>query len=102
MTITRYIEATVRTRGTRIAVRDTNEAISYDELWRRSGEVADRLSAVGVGPGDLVGLCLERSVALVVDALAILRAGAAYVAIDPAYPEDRIAWMREDSGAGRR
>ena len=98
MTVTRYIEAVVRTHGTRAAVRDANEALSYDELWHRSGEVADRLRAIGVASGDLVGLCLERSVALVVDALAIMRTGAAYVAIDPAYPEDRIAWMRQDSG----
>ena len=99
MTVSRYIEATVRAQGTRPAVRDAREQLSYDELWRRSGEVADRLRAIGVGPGDLVGLCLERSAALVVDALAIMRIGAAYVAIDPAYPEQRISWMLEDSGA---
>jgi amino acid adenylation domain-containing protein len=52
-----------------------------------------------VKPGDLVGLCLHRSVSLVVAALAIFKAGGVYVAIDPKYPDDRIRWMLDDSGA---
>ena len=61
--------------------------------------MAERLVVAGVQPGDLVGLCLDRSAALVVSALGILRAGAAYVAIDPAYPDERIRWMLDDSGS---
>jgi amino acid adenylation domain-containing protein len=61
--------------------------------------VARKLREVGVKSGDLVGQCLERSASLVVAALAIVRAGAAYVAIDPMYPAERVQWMLDDSGA---
>ena len=50
-------------------------------------------------PGDLVGLCVNRSASLVVAALAIFMADGAYVAIDPRYPDERIRWMLDDSGA---
>ena len=53
----------------------------------------------GSKPGDLVGQCVERSASLVVAALAIVRAGAGYVAIDPMYPAERVQWMLDDSGA---
>ena len=61
--------------------------------------LARTLRRLGVKPGDLVGQCLERSASLVVAALAIVRAGAGYVAIDPMYPAERVRWMLDDSGA---
>ena len=50
---------------------------------------------MGVGPGVLVGLCAERSLAMVVGLLGILKAGAAYVPFDPTYPPERLAFMLE-------
>ncbi len=82
----------------RLAVKDADESITYGELSARSDAVARSLIGLGVRPGDLVGLCLPRSAGLVVAALGIFRAGAAYVAIDPAYPDERLAWILSDSG----
>jgi amino acid adenylation domain-containing protein len=81
------------------AVRFGGASISYAELDRRSNQLARELAARGVARGDLVALCLARSIDLVVGLLAILKAGAAYVPIDPAYPSGRVAHMLSDSAA---
>ena len=80
-------------------MRAADATLSHAELAARAEAVARHLRHLGVGPGDLVGVCLDRSAALVVGALGVLRAGAAYVAIDPRYPAGRVRWMVEDSGA---
>lgn len=82
-----------------IAVRDPDKAVTYGELSARAERLARRLRHLGVKPGDLVGQCLERSVSLVVAALATFKTGAAYVAIDPMYPAERVRWMLDDSRA---
>jgi amino acid adenylation domain-containing protein len=82
-----------------VAVRAVDGSLTYGELSARAEQVAGRLRQLGVKPGDLVGLCLDRSASLVVGALGIFYADCAYVAIDPTYPEERIRWMLEDSGA---
>jgi amino acid adenylation domain-containing protein len=82
-----------------LAVCGQDGTLTYGELTARARWVAERLGRLGVKPGDLVGLCLDRSASLVVGALGILMADAAYVAIDPKYPDERIRWMLEDSGA---
>jgi len=71
--------------------------ISYSELESVSNKVAASLIASGVRPGDLVGLCLERSEKMVPGLLGILKTGAAYVPMDPGFPPERLAGMREDS-----
>ncbi|MCW2246953.1 amino acid adenylation domain-containing protein [Azospirillum fermentarium] len=71
--------------------------LSYGALDRRSGRFAHRLSALGVGPGDRVGLVAERGPGLFVALVGILKAGAAYVPVDPAYPAERIAAMLTDA-----
>ncbi|MEW5925849.1 MAG: amino acid adenylation domain-containing protein [Gemmatimonadota bacterium] len=81
------------------ALRFRGETTSYAELDRRSRGLAGRLAALGVGPEACVGVCLERSPALVAALLAVLRAGGAYVALDPRHPDDRLAWMLADCGA---
>ncbi len=81
-----------------VAVAFEWESLTYAELWDRAGRLAFDLLGRGVKPDDLVGLRAERSLDLVVGLLGILRAGAAYVPIDPGYPADRIAFMLEDSG----
>ncbi|HEY2740310.1 MAG TPA: amino acid adenylation domain-containing protein, partial [Thermoanaerobaculia bacterium] len=75
------------------------EELSYGELAVRSDAVARFLRRQGLGAGDVVGLCVERSGALLVSMLGILKAGAAYLPLDPDYPRERLSWMLEDSGA---
>ena len=81
-----------------IAIVDPQRELSYAELVRRADAVAAHVRAV-VGPADgIVGLCLTRSVELVVALLGTWRAGAAYLPLDPAHPRDRLARGLEDSG----
>jgi amino acid adenylation domain-containing protein/non-ribosomal peptide synthase protein (TIGR01720 family) len=74
------------------------ESVSYAELERRANRLAQHLVHLGAGPEARVGVCLERSAGMVVALLAVLKAGAAYVPLDPAYPADRVAFMLADSG----
>jgi amino acid adenylation domain-containing protein len=77
------------------------DRLTYGELDRRSNRLAHRLRQVGgVAPGSLVGVCLERSAELIVALLAVVKAGGAYLPLDPAWPAERLRWMLADSGAG--
>jgi len=76
-----------------------DRTLSYGALDARANRIAHRLIAMGVGVGDRVGLNLPRSDEMVAAAMGILKAGAAYVPLDPAYPADRIGIYVEDSGA---
>jgi amino acid adenylation domain-containing protein/non-ribosomal peptide synthase protein (TIGR01720 family) len=71
--------------------------MSYAELDRRADRVAAALLAKGVGPDSAVGLCVERSFEMVVALLGVLKAGAAYLPIDPDYPAERIATLLDDA-----
>jgi amino acid adenylation domain-containing protein/non-ribosomal peptide synthase protein (TIGR01720 family) len=81
-----------------IAARFDGQALTYAELNREANRVAHYLIDQGVAPDTLVGLCIERSLDMLVGMLGILKAGAAYVPLDPEYPEERLAYMLEDSG----
>src|SRR5579864_5941405 len=76
-----------------------DEGLSYGELNRRSNQLAWYLKKRGVGPGVLVGVCLERSLEQVTTLLGIVKAGGAYVPLDPTYPRERLRFMLEDSQA---
>jgi amino acid adenylation domain-containing protein len=73
--------------------------VTYGELNARANRLARHLRRLGVAPGDIVGLHLERSVEMIVALLAVLKAGGAYLPLDPAYPAGRVRFMLEDSGA---
>ena len=75
-----------------------DSSVTYSELDVRSNRLAHHLRGLGAGPGCLVGICLERSLEMVVALLAILKSGAAYVPLDPAFPPGRLTMMREESG----
>ena len=98
-TVLSLIDQVVAAQPRKLAVQGPDAVLSYGELSARADLLARRLRHVGVKPGDLVGQCVERSASLVVAALAIVRAGAGYVAIDPMYPAERVEWMLDDSGA---
>lgn len=82
----------------RIAVRATDGELTFAELDQRTAQLAGALAARGIGVGDLVGVSLPRSAQLVVSLLAVWRAGAAYLPLDPRYPADRLEFMAKDAG----
>ncbi|MDX8000869.1 non-ribosomal peptide synthetase, partial [Xenorhabdus sp. Reich] len=71
--------------------------LSYGELNRRANRLAHHLLALGIRPDDRVAICVERSLEMMVGLLGILKAGAGYVPLDPAYPAERLAYMLEDA-----
>jgi amino acid adenylation domain-containing protein len=83
----------------RVAVVDGSSALTFSALERRSNQVAVHLCAAGAGPECCVGVLLERSTEFVVAALAVLKAGAAYLPLDPSTPAERTAFILTDAGA---
>ena len=95
-----WIETQAARTPEAIAVSSPTESISF-----RASSIAERtalrhrLQELAAGPESLIALCTSRSVSMVVGLLAVLKAGAAYVPLDPAYPNERLAFMLEDSGS---
>jgi amino acid adenylation domain-containing protein len=83
-----------------VAVRSPGGDVTYADLNRRADQWAARLRDRGVRPDTLVGVCLDRTPALIAALLAVAKAGGAFVALDPEYPADRLRFMLNDSAAG--
>ncbi|MFI6685148.1 amino acid adenylation domain-containing protein [Streptomyces sp. NPDC050485] len=81
-----------------VALTDGGQSLPYRELDVRANQLAHHLRCAGVVPGDLVGVCEERGADLVVGLLAVLKAGAGYLPLDPHYPTERLRHLLEDSG----
>ncbi|OXB13543.1 AMP-binding protein, partial [Flavobacterium tructae] len=97
-TIVDLFEEQVKQTPTAIAVVYGDEKLTYKELDQRSNQLGHYLREQGVKPDALVGICLERSLEMLIGILGILKSGGAYVPIDPEYPADRIAYMLKDAG----
>ncbi len=91
--------AAARRRAGAPAVVAAEGSLTYGELDRRADRLAARLQELGVGPEVAVGLLLERSPEMVVAMLAVLKAGGAYLPLDPAYPAERLRFMLRDAAA---
>jgi amino acid adenylation domain-containing protein len=92
-------EEQVRRSPQATAVAWEEEELSYGELNARANRLAHYLRELGVKPDERVAICVERGFEMIVGLLAILKAGGGYVPLDPAYPEERLQYMLEDSGA---
>ncbi len=80
-----------------VAVQFGLSQLTYAELHTRANQLAHHLRQLGAAPDLLIGICIERSFELMIGLLAILKAGAAYVPLDPDYPQDRLAFMLNDA-----
>ena len=100
---TRFVHEMIRAqagvRGDSIAVRSEQGELSYGELERRANQLGNYLRGRGIGLEDVVGICADRSVEMVIAMLGILKVGAAYLPIDESYPEERVRYMLEDAAA---
>lgn len=96
-TIVRLFEEQVDRSPNTTAVRYGKDSLSYNELNQRANQLAHYLKQMGVGPEMLVGICLNRSLDMVVTLLGVLKSGGAYVPLDPSYPVERLAFMLEDA-----
>ncbi|MDF4003995.1 amino acid adenylation domain-containing protein [Luteibacter sp. PPL552] len=92
-----FFERQVDRAPERAAVRHADRTLSYAALESRANRVANALRDRGIGHGDLVGLCVGRSVDMLAAVLGTLKAGAGYVPLDPAFPPDRLAFMATDA-----
>ena len=90
-------EAQARRQPDAIAVRFQNRHLNYRELDAEATALARRLLQAGVTPGTLIALCFERSLTMIVAMLGVLKAGGAYLPLDPAYPADRLAFILDDA-----
>ena len=97
VTLAELLAAQVARAPEALALVFDRQEFSFRELDERSSRLARLLIGLGVGPERVVGVCLERSAELVVALLAVVKAGGVFLALDPAYPEDRLAFMLADA-----
>ena len=90
-------EAQVRRTPNAVALSYEDTSLTYQELNERSNQLAHHLRSLGVGPDTPVALCLERGIEMIVSILGVLKAGGAYLPLDPVYPGERLAFMLADA-----
>ncbi|NOZ56820.1 MAG: amino acid adenylation domain-containing protein [Calditrichaeota bacterium] len=98
-TVVAWFEDVAANNSDKIGLVAPDASWTFAELNSRANQIARRLRDLGVGPEDLVGISLDRSADFVASILGVLKAGAAYVPLDPSYPKDRLRYMVTDSGA---
>ncbi|MEM9220044.1 MAG: amino acid adenylation domain-containing protein [Cyanobacteria bacterium P01_F01_bin.150] len=96
-TVYQLFESQVEQNPESTAAIFEHQPLSYQQLNQRSNEVADFLKKLGVRPGVLVGICMERSLDMLAGLLGILKAGGAYVPLDPSHPSERLQLILEDA-----
>ncbi|KNE75171.1 non-ribosomal peptide synthase (plasmid) [Candidatus Burkholderia crenata] len=99
ITLAELFEVQATRQPNAVALEGPDERVSYGELDARANRLASHLQSLGVGPDVVVGVCLERSIDMVVAILGIAKAGAAYLPLAPDYPTERLAYMLTDSMA---
>ncbi|BAU16013.1 amino acid adenylation domain-containing protein (plasmid) [Leptolyngbya sp. NIES-3755] len=92
-----WVERQAQQRPDAIAALWNEQFLSYRELNDRANQLAHFLQSWGVSPDQLIGICLERSLEMLIAILAVLKAGGAYLPLDPDYPSDRLAFMLSDA-----
>ena len=98
LTVVQKFTQWVESQPEATAVEHNDVKLSYRELDSKANQLAHFLRAQGVGADDLIGICLERSPEMMIGILGTLKAGAAFVPLDPAYPKERLGYMIQDSG----
>jgi len=93
----RLFELQVSIRPDAIAIVCESEQLTFCELNLRANQLARHLQTLGIGRESIVGICIDRSVEMAVAIIATLKAGAAYLPLDPEYPKERLAFMLEDA-----
>ncbi|MCL6494107.1 MAG: amino acid adenylation domain-containing protein [Ignavibacterium sp.] len=99
MTVYSLFENMVKSDADSVAVSFNGNNITYKKLKEESDKLAHLLQTSGVNQGDIVGLCLNRSIEMVIALLGIIKSGAAYLPLDPFFPDKRLEYMLEDSAA---
>ncbi|HRA74413.1 MAG TPA: AMP-binding protein [Flavobacterium sp.] len=99
VTLTELLRQQSEITPNNIAIEFNDIETTYEELYKKANQLAHYLVNQGVKPGDFIGVSLLRSTELVVTLIAILECGAAYVPLDPKYPQQRLEFMLEDSDA---
>ncbi|MBD2093757.1 amino acid adenylation domain-containing protein [Trichocoleus sp. FACHB-591] len=92
-----WVETQVERTPDAVAVSFEGQHLTYEELNQRANQLAHYLQTLGVQPDVLVGICVDRSLEMVIGLLGILKAGGVYVPFDPSYPSERLAFMLEDA-----
>ncbi|BAZ09546.1 amino acid adenylation domain-containing protein [Calothrix sp. NIES-4071] len=98
-TLVNLFEATVEKNPNNLALVFESQSLTYQQLNQKANQLAHYLiQNYQIQPDTLIGICVERSLEMIIGVLGVLKAGAAYVPIDPNYPPERIQWMLQDSG----